>query len=170
MKIKCNTAPASSGARNKAPKTHSWPSLYHRLQSFSTLLLCNDFSFAVVLFFSNEKDKWNCSFSNSSVHRDLTSTKLTCAGIPWLFLPEASCRSLQSGNSWPAPSRQKQQKGYPCWAPGLQGWETQGGGKEPFAVSNLAIITYTFLSHLTTIIGTLYHGEGWALPKPHASH
>lgn len=68
-------------------ETQSKPSLYHKLRSFSTHLLCNDLSFAVVLFFSNEKDKWSCSFCSSSVCRDVTSTELTRAGIPWLFLP-----------------------------------------------------------------------------------
>lgn len=47
----------------------------------------NNFTFTVVLFFSNEKEDWSCSSYNNSVHSDFTSTELTQVGIPWLFLP-----------------------------------------------------------------------------------
>lgn len=124
MKTKCNTAPSSSGARNKAPKTHSQPSLYHKLIHASSVTIS---TFTIVLVFSNEEDKWSCSFSNSSVHRDFTSTKFTRAGCSYLKPVVEACEVGITGQLLP---NRNNRRVTPA-EPGLQGWETQGGEKEP---------------------------------------
>lgn len=84
MKIKCNTAPAPSCERSKAPKTHSWP--HSTANSTAFLHACSVTLSPLLCFvFSKEKDKWSCLPSNRFIHR-LHLYRIYLCGCPMVSL------------------------------------------------------------------------------------
>lgn len=85
MKMRCNTAPAFSCERNKAPRhTHdphstTTPQLFHMLV-LQPFLIC----FAL---FSLKKKIFGVVCPLTDSFTDFTSTELTHVGVPWFLLP-----------------------------------------------------------------------------------
>lgn len=117
MKIKCNTAPASSSARNKAPKTHSQPSFYHKLQAFihvcfvmisPLLLFCfsltkkiNGVALSLAAVFTETLLLPNLTMQASHGCSYLKPVVETCkVGIPGQLLPNRNKRRVTPAEHW----------------------------------------------------------------------